>query len=135
MMIIDATDAILGRLSAKIAKELLKGETIVVVNSEKIIVSGSPSSVIKRFKQKREKTDPKKGPFYPRYPDRILKRTVRGMLPYKKARGMTALRKLKVYIGNPDNLKGVVLGKTAEDLRFKYISLEKLCKKLGAKLG
>lgn len=133
-MIIDGTDAILGRLSAKIAKELLKNETVVVINSEKIIISGNPKAVVERFKEKREKTDPYKGPFYPRYPDRILKRTVRGMLPYKKARGRTALRKLKVYIGNPDNLKGVALGKTAEDLRFKYISLEKLCKGLGAKL-
>lgn len=134
-MIIDANDAILGRLSAKIAKELLKGETVVVINSEKIIVSGNPASVIKRFKQKRERKDVYKGPFYPRYPDRILKRTVRGMLPYKTARGRTALRKLKIYIGNPDKLKGKTLGKTADDLRFKYISLEQLSKKLGAKLG
>jgi len=134
-MIIDGTDAILGRFSAKIAKELLKGEAVVVINSEKVIISGNPKSVLKRFKQKRDKTDPKKGPFYPRYPDRILKRTIRGMLPYKKAKGRTALRKLKVYIGNPDNLKGIALGKTAEDLRFKYITLEKLCKGLGAKLG
>jgi large subunit ribosomal protein L13 len=134
-MIIDATDAILGRLSAKIAKELLKGETVVVINSEKVIVSGNPKAVLNRFKEKRSRKDPHKGPFYPRYPDRILKRTVRGMLPYKKARGRTALRKLKVYIGNPDNLKGKALGKTAEDLRFKYISLEKVCKDLGAKLG
>lgn len=134
-MIIDATDAILGRISAKIAKQLLGGETIVVINAEKIIISGNPDAVLKRFKQKREKTDPHKGPFYPRYPDRILKRTVRGMLPYKQERGATALRKLKVYIGNPDSLKGEKIGKTADDLRFKYISLEKLCKGLGAKLG
>jgi large subunit ribosomal protein L13 len=134
-MIIDATDAILGRLSARIAKELLKGETVVVINSEKIIVSGNPDSVLKRFKQKRERKDVHKGPFYPRYPDRILKRTVRGMLPYKTSRGRTALKKLKVYIGNPDNLKGSVVGKTADDLRFKYISLEEVSKKLGAKLG
>jgi large subunit ribosomal protein L13 len=134
-MIIDASDAILGRLSAMIAKELLKGETVVVINSEKIIVSGNPDAVIKRFKQKREKTDVHKGPFYPRYPDRILKRTVRGMLPYRTARGRVALRKLKVHIGNPDNLKGKTLGKTVDDLRFKYISLGEISKKLGAKLG
>ena len=134
-MIIDANEAILGRLSALIAKELLKGETVVVINSEKIVVSGNPASVLKRFKQKRERKDVHKGPFFPRYPDRILKRTVRGMLPYKTSRGRTALRKLKVYIGNPDNLKGKVVGKTAEDLRFKYVSLEQLSKKMGAKLG
>ena len=134
-MIIDAKDAVLGRLSAKIAKELLKGEQIVVINSEKIVISGNPKSVLKRFQEKRERTDIVKGPFYPRYPDRILKRTVRGMMPYKTPRGRTALRKLKVHIGNPDNLKGMQMGKTADDLRFKYITLENLCKGLGAKLG
>lgn len=133
-MIIDATNAILGRLSSKLAKEVLKGQPVTVINTEKIIVSGNPEAVIARFKEKRARTDPHKGPFFPRYPDRILKRTVRGMLPYKTDRGRKALRMLKVEIGNPNNLKGETIGKTAEDLRFKYISLEDVCKKLGAKL-
>lgn len=133
-MIIDAKDAILGRLSARVAKELLKGNQIVVINSEKIVISGNPDAVLKRYKEKRARRDTHKGPFTPRYPDRILKRTVRGMLPYKKERGSSALKKLKVYIGNPDNLKGITMGKTADDLSFKYITLEKLCKGLGAKL-
>ena len=134
-MIIDATDAVLGRLAARIAKDLLRGETTVVINSEKIVISGDPKAVLKRFAEKRERTDVYKGPFYPRYPDRLLKRTVRGMLPYKKVRGMLAFRKLRVYIGNPDNLKGKTISKTSDDLRFKYITLEKLCRGLGAKLG
>ncbi|MFH0928807.1 MAG: 50S ribosomal protein L13 [Candidatus Aenigmatarchaeota archaeon] len=133
-MIIDATNAILGRLSSKIAKEVLKGQPVTVINTEKIVVSGNPKAVIARFVEKRSRTDPHKGPFFPRYPDRILKRTVRGMLPYKTDRGMKAFRMLKVHIGNPNNLKGEPLGKTADDLRFKYITLEDVCKKLGAKI-
>ncbi|MBN2202670.1 MAG: 50S ribosomal protein L13 [Candidatus Aenigmarchaeota archaeon] len=132
-MIIDATNSILGRLSAKIAKEVLKGQPVTVVNTEKIVISGNPEAVIARFKAKRDRKDPHKGPFFPRYPDRILKRTVRGMLPYKTDRGAKALRMLKVEIGNPNSLKGETLGKTADDLSFKYITLEEVCKKLGAK--
>ncbi len=134
-MIVDANGAILGRLATKISKELLKGESIIVINSEKIIVSGNTKAVFKRFHEKRKKGDPHKGPFYPRYPDRILKRVVRGMLPYKKERGKKAFRKLKVYMGNPDSLKGEKISKTSDDLKCKFITLEHLCKRLGAKLG
>jgi len=134
-MIVDAEGAILGRLAAKIAKELLKGENIIVINSEKIVVSGNPKAVFKRFHEKRKRGDPHKGPFYPRYPERILKRTVRGMLPYKKQKGIKAFRKLKVFMRNPDNLKGEKISKTSDDLNCKFVTLEQLCKKLGAKLG
>lgn len=134
-MIIDADGAILGRLATKISKELLKGEDIVVINSEKIIVSGNSEAILKRFFEKRNRGDAQKGPFYPRYPDRMFKRTVRGMLPYKKERGKKAFRKLKVFIGNPDSLKGEKISKTSDDLKCKFITLEHICKKMGAKLG
>ena len=134
-MIVDANNAVLGRLAADVAKELLKGHQVVVINSEKIIVTGNPKAVIKRFKEKREKGDPHKGPFFPRYPDRIFTRTVRGMLPYKNERGSKSLRRLRVYIGNPDNLKGEKISKNIDDLTCKFITLEKICQRMGAKLG
>jgi large subunit ribosomal protein L13 len=135
MMIVNGENAVLGRLATVVAKELLKGQHIVVINSEKIIVSGNPKAVMERFSEKRQKGDPHKGPFFPRYPDRIFTRTVRGMLPYKSERGKQSLRRLKVYIGNPDNLKGQKMGKTIDDLTCKYITLEKVCKEMGAKIG
>jgi large subunit ribosomal protein L13 len=135
MMIVDADGAILGRISSKIAKELLRGEDIIVINSEKIVVSGNPDAVFKRFFEKRERGDTFKGPFYPKYPDRVLVRSIRGMLPYKKEKGKRALKKLRVYIGNPDKLKGEKISKTSEDLECKFTNLEQICKKLGAKLG
>jgi len=134
-MIIDAENAILGRLAAKIAKELLKGQQIIVINSEKVVITGNSKAVIKRFFGKRERGDLHKGPFYPRYPDKLLRRVVRGMLPYKKQRGMKAMRRLRVYMGNPENLKGEKISKTLDELKSKYITLEDLCKNLGAKLG
>ena len=118
-MIVDAEGAILGRLATKIAKELLKGENITIINVEKIIITGNPDAIKKRFFEKRNKGDPKKGPFYPRQPDRLLKRVVRGMLPYKKEKGKKAFRRLKVFIGNSNNLKGEKISNTLEDVKCK----------------
>lgn len=134
-MIIDANGAILGRLASKVSKDLLRGEQIIVINAEKIIISGNPKAILERYREKTKRGSPHKGPFYPRYPDRLFRRVVRGMLPYKKERGRKAYNKLKVYMGNPDNLKGEKRGKTIDDLKSKYITLKDLGKKLGAKLG
>lgn len=134
-MIVDAEEAILGRLSTKVARMLLKGENVVVINSEKIVLSGNPSAIFSTYHEKRELGDPHKGPFYPRYPDRMFKRVVRGMLPYRKSKGRDALRRLKVFIGNPDNLKGEKISKTSDDLKCKHVYLGEVCKRLGAKLG
>ena len=68
-------------------------------------------------------------------PDRILRRVVRGMLPYKKDKGRKALKRLKVYISNPKNLKGEKISKTVDELKVKYVTLEEISKELGAKLG
>ena len=57
------------------------------------------------------------------------------MLPYKKDKGRKAFRRLRVFIGNPDNLKGERISKTSEDLKCKFTTMEDLCKELGAKLG
>lgn len=133
-MIVDATDAILGRLASKIAKELLKGENVIVINSENAVITGNPEAIFKRYYEKRSRGDPIKGPFYPRYPDKLFIRVVRGMLPYKKEKGKKALKRLKVFIGNPKNLKGEKISKTVENIKCKYITLRDLCKKLGAKI-
>jgi large subunit ribosomal protein L13 len=132
-MIIDADGLILGRLATRLAKDLLKGENITVINCEKAIITGSPDAIVERFSEKRERGDPNKGPFYPRYPNKLFKRVVRGMLPRKKDKGRQALRRLKVYVGNPDELTGEKVGKSLDDIKCKYITVKGLCKELGAK--
>lgn len=131
-MIIDADKAVLGRLASKVAKELLKGQEIVVINIEKSVISGKRNNIVDNFLEKIHRGDPNKGPFYPKYPDKIFRRTVRSMLPYKIQRGREALRRLKVHIGNPENLKGEKVSKTSDELKVKYISLHDLSKEIGA---
>jgi len=130
-MIVDADKAILGRLASRVAKELLKGQDIVVINIEKAILSGKPSVIFDRFLEKIHRGGPHKGPFYPKYPDMIFRRVVRGMLPYKKQRGKEAFKRLRVHMGNPENLQGEKIAKTSEELKAKYITLHELSKKLG----
>jgi large subunit ribosomal protein L13 len=133
--IVDADGAVLGRLASHLAKRLLMGEDIIVVNAEKAVISGSPEVIKKRFFEKRTRGDRIKGPFYPRYPDMVIKRVVRGMVPHKKTRGVEALKKLKVYMGVPAEYAGKAqkAAKQSSDLSCKYMTLGNMCAGLGAK--
>lgn len=104
MKVIDATGCTMGRLSSYVAKELLNGEKVVVVNAENAYISGSKDFLIKEYKRRRELGTQRKGPFFPRTPDRILKRTIRDMLPYQKPRGRAAYKNLRVYTGMPEDV-------------------------------
>jgi large subunit ribosomal protein L13 len=136
MKIYDATNQIAGRLASYVAKDLLNGEQVVIVNAEKAVLSGDPKMKFREFKQKRDRGDPKKGPFYPRYPDLILRRIVRGMLPWHKDKGRKAYRRLKVYIGEPEEFKNKEKIRIEEadvsKLKCKYITLGDLSIMLGA---
>ncbi len=133
--VVDADGAVLGRLASQLAKRLLMGENIIVVNVEKAVISGERKMIEKRFLEKLQRGGPEKGPFYPKYPDRLLKRVVRGMLPYKKQKGSQALKKLRVYMGVPEHLseKPEKFGKQSSELRCKYMTVGDLCEALGAK--
>lgn len=136
MTIINGEGAILGRLASLVAKRLLMGEEITVVNAEKIVVSGESKRTAERFLEKRQRGDPYRGPFYPRYPDKIFRRCVRGMLDYKKLRGKQAFKRLRVCMGCPPAFRNIEnLGKNVKDLKTKYTTLGSICKELGARLG
>ena len=104
--VVDATGLVLGRAASLIARRLLDGESIVVVNAEKSVVTGSRRTVLAHYIAARARGSKRTGPHYPRNPDRIFRRTVRGMLPHLKTRGKIAYHRLEVHIGVPDELKG-----------------------------
>ncbi len=137
MKVYDASNQILGRLSTVIAKHLLDGEKIFVVNCEKAVLSGKPEFTKEKYSQKIKRGDVKRGPFFPRNPDGIFRRAVRGMVPWHQPKGRNAFKNLKVFIGLPEELKNKSLEKVekadAGKLKIKYITLEKLSLALGAK--
>ena len=104
-MIIDAENLVLGRAASFIAKKALLGEKIDIVNCEKAIVIGNKDDILRRYKQKYDRGIHTKGPFIIRSPEMLFKRTIRGMLPYKREIGKRAFKNIKCYIGVPDSLK------------------------------
>ncbi len=112
--VVDATDKILGRLSSEIARRLRgkhkpeytphvdTGDYIVVINAEKIRVTGNKESdkmyhhhtgYIGNLKSVNLANLRKN------HPDRIIKQSVKGMLP-KNSLGRAMFKKLKVYAGS-----------------------------------
>lgn len=115
--IIDATDLVLGRMANQVAKRLLKGEEIHIVNSEKALVSGTTKAAIKnRYIERYHLGTSRKGPFMRRMPHDLVKRTVRGMIPYQQPKGRAALKRLMTHIGVPPELAGQET-ETFEDAR------------------
>lgn len=140
--IIDASNLILGRMASVVAKRLLLGEKITIVNAEKAVISGKYDKILNTYKERlniRTLTNPLRGPFHPRRADRLVRKTIRGMLPWKKPRGRKAFHNLKVYTGIPDQLNGDDLEiKTIQDaslsrLKGKFIYISDLTSHIGEK--
>jgi len=135
--VINADGLILGRLCTHVAKRLLNGEEIVVVNAEKAVVSGRRMQLLEFYKhrRKRGKSHLTKGPYYPRTADRIIKRSVRGMVEYRKPSGRAALKRLRVYLGVPNELVSAKM-ETVEGAKkphlSKFVYLEEITKELGS---
>lgn len=137
MKIYDATDQVLGRMSTSIAKDLLKKENVFVVNCEKAVISGNPKTTKEHYLQRVQRSDPHHGPFFPKTPKGIVRRTIRGMLPFYKVKGQEAFRRLRVYVGVPENLENKKFIRLEDadvnKLRCKYITVGDLSIFLGAK--
>jgi large subunit ribosomal protein L13 len=138
-MIIDAKGLIMGRLASKVSEKLLKGEKIEIINAEEVLITGTKEFILKRYQKKRNasvKSNPMFGPKYPRKPDALLKKAIRGMLPKKTVRGREAAKRLKVYIGEPKEITGkkTVKIKEAEcTTNENTVKLGEISRLLGAK--
>jgi len=137
-LIIDAKDAILGRVAAYAAKRALLGDTIRVVNAEKAVVSGAKRTTIGEAKRHQAMGVPRKGPYHSRLPDRYVRRAIRGMLPYKQPRGRAAYARILCFIGVPSDLKDEktvrVPGADASKLpNLKRLTIGRICEELGGK--
>ncbi len=104
--VVNGENLLLGRLASIVAKRALDGEAIAVVNAELAVISGSRARVLANYGRKRSRGSREGGPFFPRRPDHIVKRTIRGMLPYKRSRGAEAMRRVKIYVGIPAEFAG-----------------------------
>lgn len=139
-IVVNGDGCIAGRMCSHVAKLLLKGYQVTIVNAEKAMISGDRHRTINSFKEDLEinsATNPIHGPFHPRRPDRILTRMVRGMVPKRKSSGIKAFKHLRVYIGIPSQLKDSKM-ELFEDSKIRkpasfYISIGDIAEEIGWK--
>ena len=139
---VDASGQIAGRLCSKIAKQLLNGERVIVINSEKTLVSGNRKSVMQswfEYLKIASVVHPKHGPFHQRTPDGIITRMVRGMVPRRKPKGELAMKRLRVYVGVPNEYAKVKFQRFEDTAATKppayYVSISEIAKRIGWKRG
>jgi large subunit ribosomal protein L13 len=134
-VIIDAKGLILGRMASNVAKLLLEGEKVVILNAEKAAISGKKQHIVTDAKTFLEVGHPRKGPYHPRRPDKIVSRTIRGMLPRRKPKGIQAFKRLRVYLGVPVEFEGkniqTITEATTGKLKSPYITVGELAKEIG----
>jgi large subunit ribosomal protein L13 len=124
-LFIDGDKLVLGRLASYVAKRILEGSRVTVVNAEKIVVKASWSAIQKEWQHRFElrsiinpfRYSPKR---YVR-PDNYFRKVVRGMLPARKTKGKNALKRLRVYIGVPSELSS----KTFRKIEFADVKAVK----------
>ena len=129
MKVIDGTNAVLGRLASYAAKQALLGEEIVIVNCEKVIITGNRQNILEDFRDKRTKIGSgQKGPKISRLAYMIVKRAIRGMLSHRQARGKEALRRIRCYEGLPEKFKEAKMIRSGKEKQGKFIQVRELTK-------
>ncbi|MFA6023116.1 MAG: 50S ribosomal protein L13 [Candidatus Pacearchaeota archaeon] len=130
-IVIDGTNATLGRLASYAAKQSLLGSSVIIVNANRVVIVGSKADIIDKYKKSISRGGTSmKGPNIIRTPERILKRTVRGMLSYKDGRGSAAIDRVICYNETPakyENVKKIIAGKEKSG---KFITLKELVERI-----
>jgi large subunit ribosomal protein L13 len=132
-LVVDARDCILGRVASEVAQRAMDGERVAVVNAERAVITGNEESTMEVYR-KRAELGSDSGPYYPKRPDGIMKRAVRGMVPYKTDRGREAFENVRVYVGDPVDGESEVLAGTSLDRlsNINFTSLGEVAEQLGA---
>jgi large subunit ribosomal protein L13 len=138
--IIDLKDLVIGRAATHIAKRLLNGERIELINAEKAVIKGPKDYIIAKYKKRVDMAvvgNPHYGPKFSRRPDKIVKVIIRGMLPNITRKRKPELENLRIHIGVPKSLEKekaetIERAKNREKKNFLYI--KDLSSELGLKV-
>lgn len=159
-VVIDANNMILGRLATQVAEIILgkKAEVggigvdgkpttvkvqpddmVYIINADKCVITGHPGVTTQRYIQRmhiKTLTNPRRGPFHPRQPEAIVRRAVRGMIPWKKSNGKEAYRRLRVFVGTPEEASPSVAlilpDASAADKLAKQITVGELARRISS---
>lgn len=130
-IVIDGSQALLGRLASYAAKQALLGHTVAIVNCKEVVISGNARSIIKSYQIRRARGgSAQKGPYFPKVAERIVKRTIRGMLPYTQGRGLDAFKRIRCYNETPLEYKEVKKIRAGKEKKIKTMPLQELVREL-----
>lgn len=132
-LVVDTRDCILGRVASQVADAALSGQRVAVINAESAVITGSEEDIMEVYR-KRAEIGAESGPYFPKRPDGIMKRAIRGMVPYKTTRGREAFENVRVYVGNPHDRDAEVLDGTSLNRlsNIKFVQLGEISQNLGA---
>lgn len=139
MMIVNANENVAGRLASKVAKAIVKGEKVTVINAQDLVLVGNKESILEKFTMKVDAavlSNPHYGPKYDRVPSKMFRRMVRNMLPTKKRAKDRMIKQLRVFNASAkgiDAKEAIVF----EDIKFNhrnnYMTLKDLALLLGGR--
>jgi large subunit ribosomal protein L13 len=137
VVVINAEKHILGRMSTNVAKRILNGEDVIIVNAEKAIITGNRDMIFDNYTAKYKRGKQINGPFFPKRADLIVKRTIRGMIPFKSSHGREVYRHLTVFVGVPKDLVSAKMEQVEAATNLwtdKYVTVGEVAEHLGSRL-
>jgi len=138
-MIVDAKGLVAGRIATKVAKALINGEKVTVLNADGAVVVGNTDSIMAKYKMRVDgavKSNPLFGPKYSRIPDRMFRRMVRNMLPTKKSAKERLIKNLEVFNAVPKELakeKALTFEEFKCNERYGFMTMKEIAELLGGR--
>jgi len=130
-IVIDANNAILGRLASYAAKQALLGKKVVIVNCVNAVLTGRRLMIIEEYKRMVAMGGTAmRGPIYDRVAFKIVKRTVRGMLASQQKRGKDALGRVMCYNDVPKEYESAKKLLAGKEKKVKTVKLSDVIREL-----
>ncbi len=131
-ILVDGSGIPLGRLASYAAKQALLGKEVIILNSSKVIITGERRMIIKEYQNLVVKGGHAlNGPFWiKRNPERLVKRTIRGMLSYRQQRGLSAFKRILCYNEEPAEYKPLEKVMLAKPRSQQSITMAELAREL-----
>ena len=128
-IVIDAKDSVLGRIASYAAKQALFGKNVIIVNCNYALLTGRRNMILDQYSHMRSRgRGAQKGPIIPRVAEKLMKRTIRGMLEYTQKRGEAALDRIMCYNETPKEFESAKKISLVRDLKIKTVTLKEIAK-------
>jgi len=130
MKIYDGTGAVMGRLASTVAKELLNGEEVAIVNCNDVIISGTKENIKEEFRMQRSRIGhSQRGPKHSKTSEKMVKRAVRGMISnHRWGRGKAAFGRLRCYNTVPREFENAEKIKYEREKPSKFFKVKEFAK-------